>query len=216
MKIGVFGTGMVGKAHGTRLVGLGHEVMMGSRTRENPAAAAWAEASGDLASHGTFADAAAFAELLINATLGEASLDALNSAGAEHMRGKVLVDIANPLDFSRGMPPTLAVSNTDSLGERLQRAFPDVRVVKALNTMNCEVQVDPRRVPGSHSVFLCGDDAGAKAVTVGLLHEYGWEDRDIIDLGDITGSRGVEMILPLWLRLWGVVGHGSFNFGVVR
>ena len=216
MKVGVLGTGMVGKAHATRLVGLGHEVMMGSRTADNEEATSWASAAGERASHGTFADAAAFGALLINATQGVASEDALRAAGAENMRGKVLIDIANPLDFSGGMPPTLAVCNNDSLGERLQSAFPEVRVVKALNTMNCEIQVEPQKVPGAHVVFLCGNDPGAKADAIGLLRGYGWADEAILDLGDITAARGMEMILPLWLRLWGVLGDGSFNFGIVR
>ena len=216
MKIGVLGTGMVGKAHATRLVQIGHEVMMGSRTRDNPEATGWARSVGERAAHGTFADAAAFGDLLINATAGVASLDALSAAGSENMRGKLLIDISNPLDFSQGMPPTLAVSNTDSLGERLQNAFPEVRVVKALNTMSCEIQVEPYKVPGAHVVFLCGNDPDAKADTVNLLHSYGWADDAILDLGDISGSRGTEMLLPLWLRLWGVLGNGSFNFGIVR
>jgi 8-hydroxy-5-deazaflavin:NADPH oxidoreductase len=216
MKIGVLGTGMVGKAHATRLIGLGHEVMMGSRTADNEDAAAWATAAGARASHGTFADAAAFGALLINATAGVASEEALRAAGDESLRGKVLIDIANPLDYSAGMPPTLAISNTDSLGERLQSAFPEVRVVKALNTMNCEIQVEPQKVPGAHVVFLCGNDAGAKSDATELLHAYGWTDDAILDLGDISAARGMEMILPLWLRLWGVLGDGSFNFGIVR
>jgi 8-hydroxy-5-deazaflavin:NADPH oxidoreductase len=216
MKIGVLGTGVVGTTHATRLVGLGHEVMMGSRTSDNPEAVSWAAATGGRAAHGTFAEAAAFGALLINATLGVASEAALRAAGAEHMRGKVLIDISNPLDFSHGMPPSLSVCNTDSMGERLQGAFPDVRVVKALNTMNCAVQVDPQKVPGAHVVFLCGNDPSAKSETVGLLHSYGWTDDAILDLGDISAARGVEMILPLWVRLMGVLGHADFNFGVVR
>ncbi len=216
MKIGVLGTGMVGKAHATRLVGLGHQVMMGSRAADNEEATSWASAQGERACHGTFADAAAFGELLINATQGVASEEALRAAGAENMRGKVLIDIANPLDFSGGMPPTLAVCNTDSLGERLQSAFPEVRVVKALNTMSCEIQVEPQKLPGAHVVFLCGNDPGAKADAIDLLHAYGWADEAILDLGDINAARGMEMILPLWLRLWGVLGDGSFNFGIVR
>ena len=216
MKIGVFGTGVVGKAHATRLVGLGHEVMMGSRSADNEDAASWADAAGERASHGTFADAAAYGALLINATLGVASEEVLRAAGDENLRGKVLIDISNPLDFSAGMPPTLAISNTDSLGERLQSAYPEVRVVKALNTMNCEIQVEPQKVAGAHTVFLCGNDPGAKAEAIELLHAYGWTDGAILDLGDISAARGMEMILPLWVRLWGVLGDGNFNFGIVR
>ncbi len=216
MKIGVLGTGMVGKAHATRLIGLGHEVMMGSRTADNPAASAWAAAHGDLATHGTFAEAAAYGDLLVNATAGSSTLAALEMAGAANLAGKVMIDISNPLDYSRGMPATLSVCNTDSLGEQIQRSFPDLRVVKTLNTMNCEVQVDPSTVPGSHTVFVCGDDQAAKQRAVELLRSYGWSAGDIIDLGDITASRGAEMILPLWLRVWPVLGTGAFNFKVVR
>jgi 8-hydroxy-5-deazaflavin:NADPH oxidoreductase len=216
MRIGVFGTGMVGKAHATRLVELGHEVMMGSRTSDNAEAAAWTEKQGDRAAHGTFADAAAHGELLINATLGGRALAALETAGAENLAGKVLIDISNPLDFSQGMPPTLSVCNTDSLGEQIQRAFPDARVVKALNTMNCELQVNPKALSGSHVAFMSGNDADAKQAVKELLGQYGWPANDIIDVGDISTARGTEMILPLWLRLWSALGTGTFNFGVVR
>lgn len=215
MNIGVFGTGVVGKAHGTRLIGLGHKVMMGSRTHDNQEAVTWAAANGEAASHGTFAEAAAFGELLINATAGSGSAAALDAAG-EGLAGKVLIDISNALDFSAGMPPTLSVSNSDSLGEQLQRAHPEARVVKSLNTMNCQVQVDPSRVPGSHTVFVAGDDSAAKEQVAELLRSYGWPAQDIVDLGDITGARGAEMILPLWLRLMAALGTPDFNFKVAR
>ena len=215
MRIGVFGTGIVGQTIGTKLVQLGHEVKMGARTAANEKAAAWVKASGDRASQGTFADAAAFGELLFNCTSGGASLSVLGQAGAERMDGKVLIDVANPLDFSKGMPPTLAVCNTDSLGEQLQRAYPGVKVVKALNTMNTAVMVNPSLVPGDHDVFLSGNDAGAKAQVAALLREwFGW--KTVIDLGDITTARGTEMLLPIWLRLWGVMGTANFNFHVAR
>jgi predicted dinucleotide-binding enzyme len=165
---------------------------------------------------GGFADAAAHGELLVNATEGASSLDALRLAGEANLAGKVLVDIANALDHSRGMPPPLLVANTDSLGERIQRAFPAARVVKALNTMNALLMVDPRQLAdGDHTVFVCGDDPDAKALVTGLLTEgFGW--RDVIDLGDITAARGAEMLLPIWLRLWGPLQTPMFNFKVVR
>jgi predicted dinucleotide-binding enzyme len=164
---------------------------------------------------GSFADAAAHGELVVNATAGEASLDALREAGEANLAGKVLVDIANGLDFSRGMPPTLLVANTDSLGERIQRAFPAVRVVKALNTMNALLMVNPRQLAdGDHTVFLCGDDPEAKALVTRLLTELGW--RDVIDLGDLTAARATEMVLPIWLRLTGTLQTPAFNFKVVR
>ena len=216
MKIGVLGTGVVGRTIGTKLVGLGHEVVMGSRTADNADAAEWAAGVGAGASHRTFADAGAGADLFFNCTLGTASVDALAAVGADQLSGKVVVDVSNPLDFSRGMPPSLWVCNTDSLGEQIQRAFPGALVVKTLNTMNCEVMVDPSRVPGDHDVFVSGDDDGAKAQVKQLLGSFGWTEDRIIDLGDITTSRGPEMYLPLWLELYGALGTGTLNIKVVR
>lgn len=215
MRIAILGTGMVGESLGSKLVSLGHEVRMGSRTADNPKAAAWVKKAGGKATQGTFADAAAFSELLFNCTLGNASLDVLKAAGEEALRGKVLVDVSNPLDFTKGMPPVLSTAPTDSLGEQLQRAFPSLKVVKTLNTMNCHVMVDPSRVPGDHDVFVSGNDADAKARVKQLLTEgFGW--KHVIDLGDITTARGTEAFLPLWLRLWGTLGTGDFNIHVVR
>jgi predicted dinucleotide-binding enzyme len=214
MRIGVLGTGMVGTTIGTKLAALDHEVMLGSRTPDNEKAVAWAKESGG--SHGTFADAAAHGELVFNCTSGVGALDALEAAGADNLAGKTLVDVSNPLDFSQGMPPTLTVCNTDSLGEQIQRAYPDTQVVKALNTMSCLVMVDPSLVPGQHDVFLAGDDAGAKAQVRELLESFGWPATALLDLGDISAARGMEMILPIWLRLYGATGTGTFNFHVAR
>jgi predicted dinucleotide-binding enzyme len=216
MRIAVLGTGMVGKAIAGKLVALGHDVTMGSRTADNEEAAAWAAGAGERGSHGTFADAAAAGELVFNCTAGGGSLDALSAAGAENLAGKVLVDVSNALDFSKGAPPTLFVMGDDSLGERIQRAFHDARVVKALNTMNCRVMVEPDRVPGRHGVFLCGDDDAAKAEVRGLLREFGWPGDSIVDLGDISAARGTEAYVLLWVRLMGSVGSADFNIGVVR
>ena len=214
MKIGVLGTGDVGSALATRLVELGHEVRMGSRTAGNEKALAWAAAHGAKASHGTFADAAAFGELIINATLGGGTLPALEAAGEQNLAGKVLIDIANPLDFSRGMPPSLFIGNTDSLGETVQRRFPAARVVKTLNTMSAPVMVHPERVSDAHDVFVCGNDAAAKAQVIELLRSFGW--RAPIDLGDISAARGTEAMLPVWLRLWQAFGSTDFNFHLAR
>lgn len=216
MKIAVLGTGMVGQAIGSRLAELGHEVKMGSRTSGNAKALAWAkQAQG--ASEGTFADAASFGEIVFNCTSGSASLEALAAAGAENLAGKVLVDVANPLDFSQGMPPTLSVCNTDSLGEQIQRAFPEARVVKALNTMNCTIMVNPALVGnGEHHTFLSGNDAEAKQQVKTLLQSFGWQEACVMDLGDISTSRGTEAWLPLWLRIWGATGSGSFNLRIVH
>jgi 8-hydroxy-5-deazaflavin:NADPH oxidoreductase len=215
MRIGVLGTGMVGEAIATKLVELGHDVMMGSRTPDNQKAAEWVAASGDGASQGTFADAAAHGELLFNCTGGTVSVEAIATARPEDLAGKTLVDVANALDRSSGRPVVL-VSPTDSLGEQIQRAFPAARVVKALNTMNCQVMVDPARVPGDHNVFVCGNDDGAKAEVVSLLEEIGWSRERILDLGDITAARGTEAYVALWLRLWGVVGSPDYNIELRR
>ena len=161
MKIGILGTGMVGNALGGKLASLGHEVKMGSREAGNEKAREWAERAGPKASEGSFADAAAFGVLVFNCTAGEHSLAALEQAGTANLAGKVLVDVANVLDFSGGRPPAVGVGTKDSLGEQIQRAFPDAKVVKALNTMNCDVMVDPTKVPGDHDVFICGEDEDA-------------------------------------------------------
>jgi 8-hydroxy-5-deazaflavin:NADPH oxidoreductase len=214
MNIAILGTGQVGTTLGTRLVECGHSVMLGARSAANENAAAWAAAAGPDATHGTFAQAAAFGEVVINATAGTASLAALQSAGAENLRGKILMDVANPLDFSTG-ELRLAVANTDSLAEQIQRAFPEARVVKTLNTMNCQVMVNPGRVPGRHAVFVSGNDEQAKAAVAGYLRDwFGWPE--VIDLGDITTARGVEMVLPLWVSLMGVLGSSNFNFQIAR
>ncbi|HEY9166463.1 MAG TPA: NAD(P)-binding domain-containing protein [Candidatus Kryptonia bacterium] len=215
MNIGIFGTGMVGATVGTKLVQLGHNVKMGSRTSNNQKASDWAKANGTRASHGTFEEAASFGELLFNCTSGMGSLDALKLAGAKNMKGKTLVDISNPLDFSKGMPPSLSVCNTDSLGEQIQRAFPDVKVVKTLNTVNCRLMVDPAIVRGDHDLFICGNDQSAKSEITKILKDwFGW--KSIIDLGDISNARAQEMILPIWVRLMGIFQSPNFNFKIVR
>jgi predicted dinucleotide-binding enzyme len=215
MRIGILGTGVVGQTIGTKLVQLGHEARMGARSADNEKATAWVNSAGVRASHGTFADAASFGELLFNCTAGAGSLEALRAAGAASLEGKVLIDVANPLDFSTGMLPTLSVCNTDSLGEQIQRAFPGAKVVKALNTMNANVMVNPSLVPGDHDVFVSGNDAGAKAQVTRILRDwFGW--KNVIDLGDISTARGTEMLLPIWLRLWAALRTPNFNFHIAR
>jgi predicted dinucleotide-binding enzyme len=206
---------MVGNAIGSKLVQLGHSVKMGSRTANNPKAAEWVKANGPSASQGTFADAAGFGEIVFNCTSGMGSLEALKLAGTANLRGKILIDIANPLDFSKGMPPTLSVCNTDSLGEQIQRALPETKVVKTLNTTNCGIMVNPSLVPGDHDIFVCGNDADAKATATELLRNwFGW--KSVIDLGDITNARGTEMLLPIWVRLFGAMQTPNFNFKIVK
>jgi predicted dinucleotide-binding enzyme len=219
MKIGVLGTGGVGQTLAAKLAELGHEVIIGTRSVE--ATEARADFSLWLASTagvrvGTLADAAAHGQVLINALAGHASLAGLEAAGEENLAGKVLMDIANPLDFSRGMPPPLFVSNTDSLGEQIQRRFPAVKVVKTLNTVTASLMVNPRGLAdGEHIIYVSGDDAEAKAAVTDYLQTwFGW--RHVIDLGDIRSARATEAVLLLWIQLWGKLGTASFNFKIVQ
>jgi 8-hydroxy-5-deazaflavin:NADPH oxidoreductase len=226
MDIGILGTGVVARTLGGRLDRLGHDVLLGTRDPAQtlartepdrfgaPPFARWQEAHREVGL-GTFAQAAAHGELVVNATAGAASLDALRSAGPETLAGKVLLDVANPLDPSSGFPPALAVSNTDSLAEQIQRLVPGARLVKSLNTVNASVMVDPAALADAeHSIFVSGDDAGAKAMVTDLLRSFGW--RDVVDLGDLSTARGPEMLMPLWLRLFGALGTPAFNVKVVR
>jgi predicted dinucleotide-binding enzyme len=225
VKIAVLGTGMVGQALATRLSGLAHAVTVGTRDPQatltrtepdsmgNPPYSAWAAEHPDVRL-ATFADAAASAELIINATSGFGAMPALEQAGADNLAGKVLIDISNPLDFSNGFPPSLFVKDTDSLGEQIQRAFPEARVVKALNTLTANLMVNPKELGAASTIFMAGNDAAAKASVTELLQSFGHSD--VINLGDISGSRGTEMLLPVWLRLMGTLGTANFNFSIVR
>lgn len=188
---------------------------MGSRSATHEKGLAWAKAAGASASLGTFADAAAFGELTFNCTSGFGSVPALESA-AVGLKGKLVIDIANPLDFSKGFPPTLFTGNTDSLGEQAQRALPDSKVVKALNTVTAGLMVDAKRVAGGdHEAFICGNDAEAKAQVTKILQEwFGWQR--VLDLGDISKSRGTESYLALWIRLYGALGTADFNLKIMR
>ena len=198
----MLGTGVVGTTIAGKLRELGHDVLIGSRSAGEDAV--------------PFAGAAAHGELVFNCTNGNASLDALNAAGAPNLAGKVLIDVSNALDFSQGRPPLVGVSTGDSLGEQIQRAFPEAKVVKALNTVNANVMVDPSVVPGEHDIFLCGNDDGAKRQVTQLLQSFGWAAQRILDLGDITAARAQELYVALWLRLMGVAGGAAFNIRVVR
>lgn len=220
MKIAVLGTGSVGETIGSALIAKGHQVKMGSRTASNEKAAEWVKKIGANALQGTFADAAAFGEIIFNATKGENSIDALKQAGATNLKGKILIDIANPLDFYNGIPPSLlpSLSNTNSLGEEIQKTFPDVKVVKTLNTMWCGIMVNPAIIGGGdHVNYLCGNNADAKATVKNLLVDnFGWKEENLLDLGDITNARGTEAVLPIWLRVYMATHNGAFNFKIVK
>jgi predicted dinucleotide-binding enzyme len=225
MKIGILGTGMVGRAHAEKLTALGHTVMLGTKDVEttltstekdvmgNQPFREWHKAHGNIVL-GTFHEAASHGDIIYDALKGEVALSVLQTV-AEPLGSKILIDIANPLDFSKGMPPSLAVCNTNSLGEQIQKALPSVKVVKTFNTMNAYLQVDPEKLAlGDHDIFVCGNDAASKATVMDLLKNYGW--KNIIDLGDITNARGTEMLLPIWLRLWSALKTPTFNFKIVK
>jgi predicted dinucleotide-binding enzyme len=213
MKIGVLGTGITGQTLGSKLVELGHDVMMGSREEANPKAVAWAKEEGHNALYGTFKEAAVFGEIIFNCTLGPASLDALRSAGTDNLRGKILIDTSNPLNRTTDSW-TLTVCNNDSLGEQIQRMFPDTRVVKTLNTVNANVMVEPNKLLERTEVFVSGNDIEAKATVVMILRDwFGW--KEILDLGDITTSRSVEMYLLLWQSIRKAIPAQRFNIKIV-
>lgn len=215
-KIGILGTGMVGNTIGTRLIQLGSQVMMGSRTKDNAKAKEWVAVNGEKASQGTFSDAANFADIIFNCTKGEHSIEVIKSAGIENLSGKILADISNPLDFSNGMPPTLIPSlcNTNSLGEAIQKLLPKAKVVKTLNIVNCEVMVDASKCGGEATMFVAGNDNDAKAEVKKILNLFCW--KDIIDLGAIIHSRSTEMMLPIWLSTYRATKNGYIGFKIIR
>lgn len=225
MNIGILGTGIVAQTIAPKLIELDHSIMIGTRNVEAtlantspnqygmPPFSAWYKQQTKVIV-GTHSEAAAHGGVLLNCTSGVASIDALKSAGEKNLGGKVLIDVSNPLDFSKGMPPSLTVCNTDSLGEMIHRTFPDLKVVKALNTVNAMVMVNPSLVPGDHNLFICGNDKTAKSSVVNLLKEFGWKESNIIDMGDITNARATEMLLPIWIRLYGKYKTPLFNFAV--
>ena len=216
MRYAVLGTGTVGTTLATKLLQLGHEVTMGAREAGNAKAVAWASSAGPGAAEGSFADAARFGEVVVNATSGAHSLHALRAAGADNLRGKVLVDVANAIEPDSGFPPRLTVCNGDSLGEQIQREFPDARVVKTLNTVNSDVMVDPGLVPGVHNVYVSGNDDVAKAFVVDMLRSFGWSAEAVVDLGDISAARGTEMYLIFWITLMRRLGTAHFNLELHR
>lgn len=218
MKIGILGTGIVGVTIGSALITKNHQVKIGGRSKQNEKAEEWVTKNGSDASHGTFEDAAQFGEIIFNCTNGEHSIKALEAAGKNNLGSKILIDVSNPLDFSKGMLPTLFLVNDTSLGEAIQNAFPELRVVKALNTVNCLIMVNPQKVSnGDHNIFICGNHKDAREEVRNFLHDnFNWQKENIIDLGDITNSRGVEQLLPIWIRLMRTFGTAEFNFKIVR
>jgi predicted dinucleotide-binding enzyme len=226
MKVGILGTGSVGRALAEGFLRVGDDPMIGTRdvaalmTRTEPDRpgaipfTVWQERHPEIVI-GSFAEAGRHGEILVNSTAGTASVEALRAAGAEEMEGTVVIDTSNPLDFSSGFPPTLFVSNDDSLAETIQREFPRVRVVKAWNTVTAALMTSPKLVAeGDHSLPICGDDTLAKASVTELLERFGWID--VIDLGDLTAARAMESYLPIWLRLMQATETPLFNTKVVR
>lgn len=215
-KIGILGTGVVGQTIGSKLIELGYSVKMGSRTANNEKAASWVGKSGANSSAGTFEDAAKFGDIIFLCTKGDVTIDIVKLAKTENFKGKTVIDISNPLDFSKGMPPSLIphLSNTNSLGEEVQKTIPEAHVVKTLNIVNCEVMVNAKKSGGDPTMFVSGNNSESKAEVKSILNQFGWND--IIDLGDITTARGTEMLLPIWLRIWVATQNGYFAFKVVR
>jgi hypothetical protein len=228
-RIAIMGTGGVGQTYASKFITLGYEVMMGTRNVPekladtakdgygNPPFSEWHSGNRDI-KLGTFQEAAQFGEIILNATMGAKSVAALKMADVRNLNGKILIDVANPLDFSKGLPPSLLpeLSNTNSLGEEIQKTFPDVRVVKTLNTMWNGLMVNPAMLNGGdHTTFICGNSSEAKETVKEILKSFGWPEKNILDLGDISSARGTEMYLPLWLRIWGATNNGAFNLKIV-
>lgn len=230
MRIAILGTGIVGQTFASKLTELGHDVMMGTRDVQeklkeegtdrygNPPLKDWIAANGSVKLV-SFADAAEFGELIINATNGANSLNALDLATEENLAGKIIIDVSNPLDFSRGMPPFLieGLNNTNSLGEEIQKEFPDSRIVKTFNTMNCFLMVNPGHVgKGNHVNYISGNDSDAKTQVKEFIKQLGWKDENILDLGDISAARAQESVLLIWLRIMQKLNSAEFNFQVVK
>ena len=219
MTFGILGTGGVGQTIGAALIEKGHQVMLGSRTSTNEKAVAWAKANGANAYNGTFADAASFGEVIFICLNGLGVLDALQSAGPHHFQQKVVIDLTNPLDFSKGMPPSLLPQycNTWSMGEEIQQQLPTAHVVKALNTVTANLMVDANRVnDGNHNLFVCGNDVEAKNKVKHLLADnFNWKPELILDLGDIKYARMTEAIVPFWVAVMQAEKTPMFNYMIV-
>ena len=213
MKIGVLGTGDVGKALGKAFLALGHEVKLGAREASNEKAAAWVKEGGPRASAGTFTDAAAFGELVVLATLGAANQAAIEQARPGSLAGKILIDATNPLDASHGFPPRLALSGNDSGGEQVQRLAPGAKVVKAFNIVGNTHMFKPNFPGGPPDMFICGNDEAAKKTVTGLLEAFGWP---VMDLGGIEASRYLEPMAMVWILTFFKMGTGNHAFKLLR
>jgi 8-hydroxy-5-deazaflavin:NADPH oxidoreductase len=221
MKIAILGTGNVGQTYANKFIELGHEVMMGTRnpdeTRSKEKFADWHTSNAQV-QLGTFAETVAFGEIVLNALQGAATIAAIKTASTKDFDGKIILDVSNPLDFSNGFPPSLIpeLQNTNSLGEEIQKTLPNAKVVKTLSTMWCGLMVNPAMIGnGDHNAFIAGNDADAKAKIKEVMTSFGWITANILDLGDITKARGVEMYLPLWLSIYGATNNGAFNIKIV-
>ncbi len=220
MKVGVLGTGSVGEAIGTALIKKGHRVMLGSRSANNEKAKAWVEKVGENGAQGTFDEAAAFGDLFFVCLHGEHALPVVRKLSEENVRNKIVIDLTNPLDFSKGMPPQIieGLGNSTSLGEEIQKLLPNSFVVKTLNTINYKLMVDARIVNnGDHHIFMSGNSADAKnKVKDFLVDNFHWRADRLVDLGGIETARTVEEIVPFWVSIWQKMGTPLFNFKIVH
>jgi len=206
------GSGVVGQALGSGFASRGHEVMIGSRNPGSDKLKAWVTKAGKKGSTGTFAQAAAFGTTLVLATLGGAAEEAIDLAGPSNFQGKLLIDVTNPLDFSKGMPPGLLFGTTDSLGERIQRKLPGAKVVKCFNTVGNSHMVDPTY--RDLEMLICGNDKAAKDAVRKILAEFGW--KGAIDVGGIEGARWLEALVPLWVRVGIALNNWNNVFKVLH
>jgi 8-hydroxy-5-deazaflavin:NADPH oxidoreductase len=228
MKVAILGTGNVGQTFAEKFISLGYQVMMGTRNVESTLARKdnngnsvfreW-HSKNEAVQLGTFSDTVKFGEIILNALQGAATISTLEACNASDFDDKIIIDIANPLDFSRGFPPALieGLNNTNSLGEEVQKILPKAKVVKTLNTMYSGIMINPGMVNnGSHTNYICGNDADAKAKVIEILKSFGWNADNILDLGDITNARGTESTLLIWTRIYGATQTGAFNLSIVK
>ena len=209
-RVGVLGSGEVGRRLAGAFRSRGHDVMIGSRDPAKPELREWLSGDGAGVEAGTFAQAAEHGELLVLAVLGNAAEEAIADAGRDNFSSKVVIDAMNPLDFSGGFPPKLSITGEDSLGERVQRALPDARVVKAFNTIGNPYFLDPKFSEGEPTMLIAGNDEGAKRTVGDVLADFGWSNT--VDIGGIEGSRELEAICIVWVKIGGARGAWDHGF----